>query len=81
MLFKNPSSISWQTNELTFKNKSIPEIKALLASQYGAEIQLYNELFKFHQASSLNENEEIRMVLYIQYEPGSDQLMVRGMVR
>ncbi|MDX2248784.1 MAG: hypothetical protein SF052_18500 [Bacteroidia bacterium] len=86
MYYSNSSPLSWQTNVLTFRNQSLKDVRQMLENRYGAEILMYHEMYRFHQTFSVGEEEvkpqdEIKLVLYLQYEPQSDQMLIRGLVK
>lgn len=80
-----PSSLSWQTGTLVFRNRSFHDVKQQLESQYGTEILMYhrhqNTWYPFWQDSNGSETHiqpEIRITLFLYYEESQDALMVRG---
>ena len=85
MLFNHLSSLSWQTGVLTFKNRSLKDVKKMLELQYGVEIQMYQKLQKPHNVLqdeiSEEPKEEIKLVLFMNYETASDDLVIQGIMR
>ena len=85
MLFNNLSSLSWQTSVLTFKNRTLNDVKKALELQYGVEILMYHELLKQQTLLSRVDSEmpkdEIKLVLFMEYEPHTDDFVVRGLMR
>ena len=86
MLFNNLSSLSWQTGVLTFRNRSLKEVQKSLEIRYGVEVLMYHELLK-QQTMILSGEEseaprdEIKLVLFMDYEPQTDDLVVRCVMR
>ena len=85
MLFNHLSSLSWQTGVLTFKNRSLKDVKKMLELQYGVEIMMYQRLLKQQNLiqEEINEEpkDEIKLVLYMNYETTSDDLVIQGLMR
>lgn len=86
MYYTHSTSLSWQTNELTFRNQSLRDVRQMLENRYGAEIYMYHDMLRFHPGTlshdeDLKRQDEIKLVLYLQYEPQSDQMVVRGLVK
>jgi ferric-dicitrate binding protein FerR (iron transport regulator) len=80
---KTDHALSWQTGPLTFRNQSLSEVKKQLEQQYGTEILMYHELFSRRFAHSTppvqvpqDLQDEIRVVLYLQYNPDDNGLQV-----
>ncbi|MEO1450631.1 MAG: hypothetical protein AAFV07_13965, partial [Bacteroidota bacterium] len=79
-------ALAWQTGILTFRNQSFQDVKALLEAQYGTEVQLHHERESdWEPAWSVREEHfqtperEIRVMLFLYYQPDSDLLTVRGL--
>ncbi|MEZ4828185.1 MAG: hypothetical protein R3C61_18150 [Bacteroidia bacterium] len=86
MYYNNSSPLSWQTNVLTFRNQSMRDVRKMLENQYGSEIYMYHDMFLVQPFAALGDAEgakldEIKLVLYLQYEPASGQMVVRGLVK
>ena len=76
-------ALSWQTGPLTFRNQSLSEVKQQLEHQYDTEILMYHELFarRFEHAPPpvalpQDPQDEIRVILYMQYNPDDNGLEV-----
>lgn len=58
----------------------------MLENRYGAEIYMYHDMLRFHPTfqsvdEDIKRQDEIKLVLYLQYEEQSDQMVIRGLVK
>ena len=73
------NTFSWQTGVLTFRNTSWQAVRQNLENQYETEVLMYQELLRQGWLQMTDEVvDEIRLVLYIQYDPAANNLVVRG---
>ncbi|WNJ16076.1 hypothetical protein [Pontibacter sp. G13] len=81
----NTSPLSWQTGVLTFRNKSISEVKQLLESRYGTHVPMYHERrnswspdWEIPSPNFSKKEEELRLILFLNYNPDTEAMHVRG---
>lgn len=79
-------ALSWQTAELTFRNMSLSQIRQRLERFYGTEVLMFNEVYKRLKSRVRNNVpptdeviDEIRLVLYMNYDLLKDRLTIRGL--
>ncbi|MEO0469422.1 MAG: hypothetical protein AAF206_07380 [Bacteroidota bacterium] len=79
MNVQQTNTLSWQTGVLTFRNTSWQAVRQNLENQYETEVLMYQELLRQGWLQMTDEVvDEIRLVLYIQYDPSINNLVVRG---
>lgn len=85
MMPSSPSVLSWQTNLLLFRQTSLAAVQQALEQHYGTPISLYHragERWVHEQGLSPQQahavRPEIRLRLFLYWEPQQDRLVIRG---